>query len=120
MKNPMLDVEVETAKTAVGSASITTLPSHVTRRTGHGGVAWSLPANTQTLRQPQDGASAGRSKLSSMKSPLRTDLWQEPEDARLTGGTRSLTRRLLGLNLAGKLRKTPTTVSVPLPHAQVA
>ena len=26
----------------------------------------------------------------------------EPEDARLTGGTRSLSRRLLGLNLTGK------------------
>lgn len=31
-----------------------------------------------------------------------TALPSEPEDARLTGGTRSLTRRLLGLNLIGK------------------
>jgi hypothetical protein len=29
----------------------------------------------------------------------------EPEDARLTGGTRSLTRRLLGLNLAGRIAR---------------
>jgi hypothetical protein len=28
-------------------------------------------------------------------------LSKEPEDARITGGTRSLDRRLLGLNLAG-------------------
>jgi hypothetical protein len=30
---------------------------------------------------------------------------QEPEDARLTGGTRSLERRLLALNVAGSLPK---------------
>jgi hypothetical protein len=30
---------------------------------------------------------------------------KEPEDARLTGGTRSLDRRLLALNLAGSLPK---------------
>jgi len=29
----------------------------------------------------------------------------EPEDARLTGGTRSLSRRLLGLNLAGRIAR---------------
>lgn len=29
---------------------------------------------------------------------------QEPEDARITGVTRSLTRRLLGLNVPGSLR----------------
>ncbi len=29
---------------------------------------------------------------------------QEPEDARLTGVTRSLNRRLLGLNVSGSLR----------------
>jgi hypothetical protein len=31
---------------------------------------------------------------------------KEPEDARLTGGTRSLDRRLLALNLAGSLAKS--------------
>lgn len=41
----------------------------------------------------------------------------EPEDARLTGGTRSLSRRLLGLNLTGRLNRPaayknrPDTVS---------
>ena len=30
---------------------------------------------------------------------------KEPEDARLTGGTRSLDRRLLALNVAGSLAK---------------
>ncbi len=32
--------------------------------------------------------------------------FKEPEDARLTGGTRSLNRRLLALNLAGSLAKS--------------
>lgn len=32
-------------------------------------------------------------------------LLKEPEDARLTGGTRSLDRRLLGLNLKGTLKR---------------
>jgi hypothetical protein len=47
----------------------------------------------QQLRSPArfGPASAGSSAL-----PF------EPEDARLTGGTRSLSRRLLGLNLTGK------------------
>jgi hypothetical protein len=32
----------------------------------------------------------------------------EPEDARLTGGTRSLSRRLLGLNLSGRVARPGT------------
>jgi hypothetical protein len=32
----------------------------------------------------------------------------EPEDARLTGGTRSLSRRLLGLNLTGRVVRPGT------------
>ena len=45
----------------------------------------------------------------SRKSVLRAvnlpALSKEPEDARLTGGTRSLDRRLLALNLSGPHRK---------------
>ena len=37
---------------------------------------------------------------------------QEPEDARITGVTRSLTRRLLALNLMGTLR--PATLAQPI------
>jgi hypothetical protein len=40
-------------------------------------------------------------------------LLKEPEDARLTGGTRSLARRLLALNLAGSRAKS--TVAKPEP-----
>lgn len=39
---------------------------------------------------------------------------KEPEDARLTGGTRSLDRRLLALNVAGSLgRKRPMSERGP-------
>jgi hypothetical protein len=56
----------------------------------------------------------------------------EPEDARLTGGTRSLDRRLLALNLSGSLKKPvlaesgqtksePTTERGPAPiHSTAA
>jgi hypothetical protein len=42
---------------------------------------------------------------------------QEPEDARLTGATRSLNRRLLALNVPGSLRMSPHDV---LPVAKIA
>lgn len=48
---------------------------------------------------------------------------QEPEDARLTGGTRSLSRRLLALNVAGTLAKRKPVGSeraVPSMHSAVA
>jgi hypothetical protein len=47
---------------------------------------------------------------------------REPEDAGLTGGTRSLMRRVMGLNvtaLAGTRKAQPRPV-VAKPHAQVA
>jgi hypothetical protein len=47
---------------------------------------------------------------------------REPEDARLTGGTRSLMRRVMGLNvtaLAGTHKAQPRPVASK-PHAQVA
>lgn len=39
---------------------------------------------------------------------------QEPEDARITGVTRSLTRRLLGLNVPGSLRMSSQDL-MPVP-----
>ena len=42
---------------------------------------------------------------------------EEPEDARITGVTRSLTRRLLALNVPGTLRVTPHEMS---PVAKIA
>jgi hypothetical protein len=75
-------------------------------RRGHGGTAW---ATNYSMKQPQDqdGVSAAR-EVSSRVTDIstRTQLLAfggatvvEPEDARLTGGTRSLVRRLLGLNI---------------------
>jgi hypothetical protein len=47
---------------------------------------------------------------------------KEPEDARLTGGTRSLDRRLLALNVAGTLgkRRPGSERGVPLTRSAVA
>ena len=36
-----------------------------------------------------------------LTAPILLNLAKEPEDARITGGTRSLARRLLALNLSG-------------------
>ncbi len=75
-------------------------------RRGHGGTAW---ANNYSLKQPQDqdGVSAVRdtaSRITNISTRLQLAVsggatLVEPEDARLTGGTRSLVRRLLGLNI---------------------
>jgi hypothetical protein len=83
------------------------------RRTGHGGMAW---VNETCLRQPQDGA------LESLESIVVEEIpsprvrgsfarLNEPEDAGLTGATRSLGRRLLGLNMVGAL---PVALHEPL------
>ncbi|MGA7156622.1 MAG: hypothetical protein WBY53_07245 [Acidobacteriaceae bacterium] len=62
-------------------------------------MAWSLPFAEQTLIQPQDGAVDTRTRLANIRSHQHSDVLHESEDARLTGGTRSLDRRLLGLNV---------------------
>jgi len=75
------------------------------RRVSHGGIAWShVPA--ENLRQPQDGAVQkfdSRSRVEEITSRMQAPQLMEPEDARLTGGTRSLMRRLTGLNVGRKL-----------------
>jgi hypothetical protein len=90
------------------------------RRSGHGGSAWSLPFGAQIQRQPQDGATDRLSRLTSITSRLHPSLPQEPEDARLTGGTRSLSRRLLGLNVTKKTQRKGPDVADPLLTTQVA
>jgi hypothetical protein len=47
---------------------------------------------------------------------------REPEDARLTGGTRSLMRRTMGLNVTAlaDTRKAQPRPVASKPHAQVA
>ena len=67
-------------------------------RTEHGGTAFEPAAN---MLQPQDGVTRSADRAADAKirliSPLGS-LVSEPEDARITGGTRSLMRRALGLN----------------------
>jgi len=66
---------------------------------------------------PQIQSQAPAPRLSTLLA-----LSREPEDARITGGTRSLERRLLALNLAGSLaRMRPASErSIPPVHAAVA
>lgn len=77
-----------------------TSPLVAPRRVSHGGSGW-LHEPAVERQQPQDGApfDAGgdgpRQRVAEM--PVS---WMEPEDARLTGGTRSLMRRLMGLNMS--------------------
>ena len=89
-------------------------------RQGHGGTAWSLPFAEAGMMQPQDGAVENRSRLASMRSHQNVDGLHEPEDARLTGGTRSLDRRLLGLNVLNTyVKRTTAAVKAVKPIIQV-
>jgi hypothetical protein len=95
------------------------MPAMTTRRETHG-TAWSLPFAELMLFQPQDGAVDSRTRLANIKSHQHSDILNEPEDARLTGGTRSLTRRLLGLNVVTTYRKGPEAVTEIRTQAEVA
>jgi hypothetical protein len=86
------------------------------RRVNHGSSPWSIPARYPATRQPQDGAAHNPARIAALSSPLDC----EPEDARLTGGTRSLSRRLLGLNVMLTGRRKVVAVSLPAPAVQVA
>jgi hypothetical protein len=85
------------------------------RRVTHGSSPWSIPARYPATRQPQDGA-LRPAPVAAFNSPLD----HEPEDAGLTGGTRSLSRRLLGLNVMLTGRRKVVAVSLPAPAVQVA
>ena len=89
-------------------------------RQGHGGSAWSLPFAEAGMMQPQDGSVENRSRVSSMRPHQNIDGLHEPEDARLTGGTRSLDRRVLGLNVLNTyVKRTTTAVMAVKPMIQV-
>jgi hypothetical protein len=68
-----------------------------TRRAGRGDAPWAGAA-ARLLRQPQDGSPETISRIAAIAAHLPNGL-REPEDARLTGGTRSLMRRVSGLNV---------------------
>jgi hypothetical protein len=70
-------------------------------RSDHSATAWLV---TPTLLQPQDGALVSQEDAPAQVEEHfifgRLRNMQEPEDAALTGGTRSLLRRAMGLNLS--------------------
>lgn len=71
----------------------------VPRRTTHGSCAWTLPFGTTSLRQPQDGALTGSPPGTSTRlKQLRPHATSDTDDDRLSGATRSLSNRVLGLN----------------------
>ena len=96
------------------------MPATASRSSGHGGTAWSLPFADAGMMQPQDGSVDTRSRLASIRAPQLGDGLHEPEDARLTGGTRSLDRRLLGLNVLSRYGKRSATAVKPMVHVEVA
>ncbi len=96
------------------------MPAMASRSGGHGGSAWSLPFANAGMMQPQDGALESRPRMASIRSLQLSDGLREPEDARLTGGTRSLDRRLLGLNvLSTYVKRSATAVKTVKPIARI-
>lgn len=99
--------------------------SSSSKRTAHGSSAWSIPQADNRLAQPQDGA-AEASKATAdgyQDTNARTLRFpgSEPEDARITGGTRSLMRRVMGLNVATRpASRRPARVVGPTVQAQIA
>ncbi len=94
---------------------VTRMPPSIT---GRGHAAWTKPFAGNTLIQPQDGAADPRSGLLQ-----RDGAGNESEDAQLTGETRSLDRRLQGLNIVQDyLKKENSRVTTPPAriHAEVA
>jgi hypothetical protein len=88
-------------------------------------VYGSLAGGMDPLRQPQDGALRSRAespRVASIEAYLPGGSLLEPEDARLTGSTRSLRRRLLGLNVAAAALTTTldTLRNAPLVAAKAA
>jgi hypothetical protein len=77
-------------------------PSVLPSLAGHGlRVTLGAPVRPANNRQP------------SSRAAVLAALAKEPEDARLTGGTRSLDRRLLALNLPGMAKKVKTSAEMP-------
>lgn len=104
------------------TGEVTPMPVISKRRGGHGGTAWSVPFTDtdQTMIQPQDGAVDTRTRLANIRSHQHSDVLHEAEDARLTGGTRSLDRRLLGLNVVETYRKSCSAVIEEITRTEVA
>jgi hypothetical protein len=79
-----------------------------------------MPAGSRVQRQPQDGVQENSSRIAAIASHLHNGQLREPEDARLTGGTRSLMRRVMGLNVISYVRKAPESTMTTGGRANVA
>ena len=99
-----------------GPLSLRASISEIPRRVNHGGAPW-LRRRGEELRQPQDGATETADRNLAAIAPL-SNRSGEGEDARITGGTRSLVRRLMGLNVAStaKLSFSPSGLGTVLPR----
>lgn len=85
-------------------------PMAASRRVVHGSSAWSLPRGLSVQRQPQDGALPLRVSPIHLSQNCDGNPLSEPEDARITGGTRSLMRRVMGLNVIKLSRKSVAAI----------
>lgn len=86
-----------------------------TRRVSHGSTRF---ASDPRMHQPQDGAIEASSRVASITSKQQPAVPSEPEDARLTGLTRSLYRRLMGLNVMNVNVDTPVPTTATTPTAR--
>ena len=109
-------------RTILNSSHLGSASRWVSRRTEHGSTAW---ASSSALRQPQDGAAENsdsdvRARVTDIGSRFHKKAAAvEPEDAGMTGGTRSLVRRLMGLNVMA-VRKTTAMIVKPVARAAAA
>jgi hypothetical protein len=106
------------SQTGSWTRKIGSAPVMSTKR-GHTGV-WSLSLSEKNMSQPQDGVSDMRLRMAMIGSPLKSNALDEPEDASLTGGTRSLARRLLGLNVLSAYKKVPGKLAGKVKRPKVA
>lgn len=115
MRHQRLQTAPETQANAL---QMTRTERSKSKRIAHGGGAWSLPDAQDRLKQPQDGIS----RSEDMDKRTRRSPGREPEDAGMTGGTRSLMRRVMGLNVTASPggRKPARPAMVPNAHANVA
>jgi len=103
------------------SAPASVLPdAGAARRVNHGSSAWSLPSRQPSGIQPQDGSLTNPPRVAAMPSRANGGkVAGETDDSRITGGTRSLSRRVLGLNNVTADGRTPDESRMPVP-AEVA
>ena len=103
----MLDQYIAQWKSRTQALGGRSLVGLAPKRVGYGGGSWALSSEEENLRQPQDGAVEIRARVTEIRTGVNRPVQNEPEDARLTGGTRSLMRRLMGLNVTAAVKAAP-------------